>query len=204
MDYIYGILNERVKNLKYEGVETDTTNTIVNNSTGTIAVNSKITEQTIVNKINSLNYSDSEQDNLVVTSVSENNGIISVTKKEISAGSTGYDLLLTITNDDLILKGSSFEELKEKLTVKYTPLILAFQEESKKQRMALLTNPISELDDGFDVIGWAHSEIGEIGIGKLIANDSLMFIYNGTIFSAVYNETTKEYTLTPVNDGGNQ
>ena len=38
---------------------------------------------------------------------------------------------------------------------------------------------------------------------KLIANDSLMFIYNGTIFSAVYNEITKEYTLTPANDGSN-
>lgn len=196
MDYIYGQLNERVSVKPYSGVETETTITEVNNSAGTIAVQSKITEQTIDNKINLLNYEDEEQDNLVVTSVSENNGIISVTKKEMSAGSTGYDLLLDITDGVLTLRGSSFEELKEKLTVKYIPLIFITQGTgSGAYEFSMFTEAIfMSIPGTADVITWKSSSTGDIVLGW--NGEALIFVFNSAEYTATYNATTKEYTLT--------
>ena len=51
MDYVYGQLCERVKQLKseYRGLETDTAVVTVNNSAETISVSTKLTESTVNN-----------------------------------------------------------------------------------------------------------------------------------------------------------
>lgn len=88
MDYIYGILNEKVKAMNYKGLETDTATTKVDNSAGTISVTTKINNSTIKSlidtAINALDFTDSEEDGQFVTRVNEVDGIISVSRKSVN------------------------------------------------------------------------------------------------------------------------
>lgn len=88
MDYIYGVVNERAKKNSYIGGNTETASVNVDNSEGTIYVNCNLTQskvkELIQSSLQTLSYSDTEQDNYFVTSVNEQDGIINVTKKQIN------------------------------------------------------------------------------------------------------------------------
>ena len=88
MDYIYGILNEKVKAMNYRGLVTDTATTKVDNSAGTISVTTKMNNSTVKSLINtaikSLDFTDTEEDGKFVTRVDEVDGIISVSRKSVS------------------------------------------------------------------------------------------------------------------------
>ena len=88
MDYIYGILNEKVKAMNYRGLVTDTATTKVDNSAGTISVTTKMNNSTVKSLINtaikSLDFTDTEEDGKFVTIVDEVDGIISVSRKSVS------------------------------------------------------------------------------------------------------------------------
>ena len=89
MDYIYGILNQKVKAMNYSGVETDTAITTVDNNLGRISVTTKLNTSNVStlidSKINVLDYSDTEENHKVVVAVNENNGIISVARRTLDS-----------------------------------------------------------------------------------------------------------------------
>ena len=88
MDYVYGILNERVKPVNYRGLDTDTAVTTVDNAAGTIQVtgrwNKTNINSLISTAISKLDYDDVAETGKFVTEVNEKDGVVSVKRALIT------------------------------------------------------------------------------------------------------------------------
>lgn len=107
MDYVYGELNEKVEQNLYSGVQSSTSQVIVDNTNNTIRVDVLSAGEPFVraidNRLARLQHQDVPQSQFVVTAVNQNNGEIDVKKKRLQITDV-QNLEQTLNNKQATLK----------------------------------------------------------------------------------------------------